>query len=121
MIRQQSTLYPISNNHHSMNDSHRFEGRANPAIIEHLAEAIQADLGHVFRLVVAVGDMEIVTFYSRMAVLDYWSMRVVNPFRRFSYRNPDHDFAHYLPKDIFLFRPAFLRMVPEEEWMLREA
>jgi hypothetical protein len=102
-----------------MNDTHRFEGRANPAIIEYSAEAIQSDPGHVFRLVVAAG-VEIDTYYTRMAVIDYWGMRIGNPFKRFPYRNPGHDFAHYLPKDLFLFRPAYLRMVPEENWMLRE-
>jgi hypothetical protein len=103
-----------------MNKTHYYEGRANPAIIEYPAEAIQADPGHVFRLVVAVG-VEIDTYYTRMAVIDYWGMRVVNPFRRSSYRSLGRDYADYLPEDLFVFRPARLQMIPEEEWMLRES
>jgi hypothetical protein len=101
-----------------MNITHYYEGRANPAIIKYPAEAIQADPGHVFRLVLVVGDMETVTFYSRMAVLDYWGMRVVNPFRRSSYKILGREFAEYLPKDLFVFCPARLQMIPEKEWML---
>lgn len=102
-----------------MNDTHHFEGRANPAIIEFAAESIQAEPGHVFCLVVPVGEIEIVTYYTRMAVIDYWGMRIVNPFRRLSCRNLNRDFADYLSKDLFVFCPARLQMIPEEEWMLR--
>jgi hypothetical protein len=103
-----------------MNDAHRFEGRANPAIIEYSAEVIQADPGHVFRLVLAVG-VEIGTYYTRMAVIDYWGMRVVNPFKSSSYRSLGREFAGYLSRDLFVFRPARLQMIPEEEWMMRES
>jgi hypothetical protein len=48
-------------------------------------------------------------------------MRLVNPFRRLSYSNLRHDIANYLPKDLFIFSPARLQMIPEEEWMKREA
>lgn len=104
-----------------MNDTYRFEGRANPAIIEFAAESIQAEPGHVFCLVVTVADLEFVSYYTRMAVIDSWGMRLVNPFRRLAYKNLKHEFAHYLPKDLFIFSPARLQMIPEEEWMLREA
>lgn len=104
-----------------MNETHHFEGRANPAIIEFAAEPILAKPGHVFRLVVPLGHMEIFTCYTRMAVIDYWGMRVVNPFRRLSYRNLNREFADYLQKDLFVFCPARLKMIPEEEWMLRDA
>lgn len=104
-----------------MNVTHRFIGRGNPAVIEYTAEAIQADPGHVFCLVVPVGEFEIVTHYTRMAVIDYWGMRVVNPFRRLAYKNFGRDFAEYLPKDLFVFCPARLQQIPEEEWMLRES
>lgn len=57
---------------------------------------------------------------TRMAVMDYWGMRVVNPFRRLSYKNISRDFADYLPKDLFVFCPARLQQIPEEEWMKRE-
>jgi hypothetical protein len=102
-----------------MNETHHFVGRANPAVLEYPAETVQADAGHVFCLVVLVGDMEIVTYYTRMAVMDYWGMRVVNPFRRLSYKNLSREFADYLPKDLFVFCPARLQMIPEEEWMLK--
>lgn len=103
-----------------MNDTHHFEGRANPAIIEFPAEPIHAEPGHVFCLVVTVGDLEIVTCYTRLAVIDYWGMRVVNPFRKLSHRKLNRDFADYLPKDLFVYCPARLQMIPEEQWMLRE-
>lgn len=103
-----------------MNNTHHFEGRANPAIIEYPAETIQADPGHVFCLMVPVGELEIVTYYTRMAVMDYWGMRVVNPFRRLSYKNLSREFADFPPKDLFVFCPARLQQIPEEEWMLRE-
>lgn len=104
-----------------MNDSYCFEGRGNPAIIEFAAEPIQAEPGHVLCLVVTVANLEFVSYYTRMAVIDYWGMRLVNPFRRLSYSNLRHDFANYLPKDLFIFSPARLQMIPEEEWMKREA
>jgi hypothetical protein len=104
-----------------MYNTHHFEGRANPAIIEFAAEPIQAEPGHVFCLLVPLGEFEIVTYFTRMAVIDYWGMRVVNPFRRSSYRNLNRDYADYLSKDLFIFCPARLQMIPEEEWMLREA
>jgi hypothetical protein len=119
MNRQQSLVFRNSTNYYSMRKSHYYEGRANPAIIEYPAEAIQVDPGHVFRLVVSVG-VEIGTYYSRMVVIDYWGMRVVNPFRRSSYKSLGHEFADYLPKDLFVFRPARLQMIPEEQWMRRE-
>jgi hypothetical protein len=103
-----------------MNETRYFVGRANPAIIEYPAEAIQADPGHVLRLVVAVGT-EIDTYYTRMAVIDYWGMRVVNPFRRSSYKSLGREFAEYLPRDLFVFCPARLLMIPEKEWMRRES
>lgn len=104
-----------------MNETHYYEGRANPAIIVYPAEAILADPGHVFSLVLAVGEMKIGTYYTRMAVINYWGMRVVNPFRRLSYRNLNREFADYLPKDLFVFCHARLQMIPEEEWMLRNS
>jgi len=103
-----------------MNDTHRFEGRANPAIIEYAAESIQAEPGHVFCLVVTVGDLEFVSCYTRLAVIDYWGMRLVNPFRRLSHKSSWRDYANYLDKDLFIFSPARLQMIPEEQWMLRE-
>jgi hypothetical protein len=103
-----------------MYDTYRFEGRANPAIIEFAAESIQAEPGNVFCLVVTVADLEFVSYYTRMTVIDYWGMRLVNPFQRLSHKNFSHEFAHYLPKDLFVFCPARLQMIPEEEWMLRE-
>lgn len=103
-----------------MNDTYRYEGRANPAIIEFAPETIQAEPGHVFCLVVTVGDLELISYYTRMAVIDYWGMRLVNPFRRLSYSTLRHDFANYLPNDLFIFCPARLEMIPEVEWMLRE-
>lgn len=103
-----------------MNNTHHFEGRANPAIIEFAAEPIQAEPGHVFRLVVPVCEKEIFTCYTRLAVIDYWGMRIVNPFRRVSFRNPTRNFSDYLPKDLFVFCPARLQMIPEEQWMRRE-
>lgn len=104
-----------------MKDTHYFVGRANPAVLMYPAESVMSDPGHVFCLVVSVGNLEIVTYYTRMAVIDYWGMRIVNPFRRLSYRNRIRDFADYLPKDLFVFCPARLQMIPEEEWMLRDA
>ena len=112
---------PLSSCDKGMNDTYRFEGRANPAIIEFAAETIQAEPGHVFCLVVTVMDLAITTYYSRMAVIDSWGMRIVNPFRRSSYKAFGHEFAQYLPKDLFIFCPARLQMIPETEWMLREA
>lgn len=103
-----------------MNDTFRFDGRGNPAIIEFSPEVIEAEPGNVLCLVVVVGNFEIVSYYTRMAVIDYWFMRMVNPFRRLSYSNHRYDFADYLPKDLFIHCPARLQMIPEEEWMRRE-
>lgn len=105
----------------SVHNTYRFEGRANPAIIEFAAEAIQAEPGYVFCLVVRVGEMKFASYYTRMAVIDYWGMRLMNPFRRSSLNAFRQEFANYLPKDLFIFCPACLQMIPEEKWMLREA
>lgn len=103
-----------------MNETHHFVGRANPAVLKYPAETVQSDSGYVFCLVVPVGDMEIVSYYTRMAVIEYWGMRIVNPFRRLAYRNLGREFAEYLPKDLFVYCPARLQQIPEEEWMRRE-
>lgn len=111
---------PLSSCDKGMNDTYRFEGRANQAIIEFATEAIQAEPGHVFCLVVTVADLEYISYYTRMAVIDFWGMRLVNPFRRLTSQTFRHEFAYYLPNDLLIFCPARLEMIPETEWMLRE-
>jgi hypothetical protein len=104
-----------------MNDTYRFQGRANPAIIEFKPESIQAEPGHVLCLILTVANLEFVSYYTRLAVIDYWGMRLANPFRRMSRNSSWRDFAQYLDKDLFIYSPARLEMIPEEEWMRREA
>lgn len=103
-----------------MHDTYRFEGRANPAITDLAPEPIQSEPGHVLCLVVTVADLEFVSYFCRLAVIDPWGMRLVNPFRRLSYPGLKHDFADYLPCDLHIFSPARLDMIPEQDWMSRE-
>lgn len=96
-----------------------FGGRGNPDTVEK-PEAVVAEIGSVYCLVLTVGGIEFVSHYCRMAVFDRFGIRLLNPFRRsFSYIL-GLDCAYYLPKDLYVFCAARLEESSEQEWMARE-
>lgn len=70
-------------------------------------------------LVVRVAEFEIVNLYANSAVINRWGIRLQQPFRRLSKSNMRHEFAEYLSKDLHIFCPARLMIIPMEGWMLR--
>lgn len=102
-----------------MNDVIRFGGRGNPECVQK-PEAVEAGKGNVYCLVTTVAGIEFVTYYCRMAVIDPWGIRLVNPFRRLSVFKGGCDLADYLPKDLYVFCAARLEEIPVQEWMARE-
>jgi hypothetical protein len=104
----------------NMNDIFKFGGRGRHWDVSGDAEAIQAEPGSVLCLVTTVCGVEFVTYYCRMAVINRWGMLLVNPFIRLQYFSLGHDYAEYLPRDMHVFSPARLEMIPEQEWMKRK-
>jgi len=103
-----------------MKESFPYLGRhKTPADTE--PDFIRPDPGNVLCLVVRVAELEIVNLYAKQAIINRWGIRLIQPFRRLSVSNMRHEFAGYLPKDLFVFCPARLQMIPEEDWMQREA
>lgn len=103
-----------------MNDMFQFGGRGKSTAVKEDSQVIQAEPGSVLCLIVTIGCIEFVTYYTRMAVFDRWGVRCVNPFRRVSSPGLKHDYAEYLPRDLHIFCPARLDMIQERDWMLRE-
>lgn len=103
-----------------MIDTFPFLGRGRHIAIQSEPDAIRAESGHVLCLVVTVAGIEFVSYYCRLAVIDPWGLRLVNPFQRLSLSNFKHEFSLYLPKDLHVFGPARLDLIPEQNWMLRE-
>ena len=101
-----------------MRESFAYPGR-------HIAPAdtepyvIQPDPGNVLCLVVRVAEFEIVNLYAKQAIINRWGIRLIQPFRRLSKSNMRHDFADYLPRDLYIFCPARIQIIPEDKWMLR--
>lgn len=103
-----------------MRDTFPYLGRhKTPADTE--PDFIRPPDGHVLCLVVCVAEFEIVSLYARQAVINRWGIRLIQPFRRLSLSNMRHEFAEYLPQNLHIFCPARLQVIPEEEWMKREA
>lgn len=100
-----------------MRDSFPYPGR-------HLAPEdtepcyIRPDPESVLCLVTKVAEFEFVNLYAERAIITRWGIRLIKPFRRLS-KSMRHDFAEYLGKDIYVFSPARLQIVPMEGWMLR--
>lgn len=84
-----------------MKDDFPFAGRGWMPV-DHEPAVIQADAGNVLFLVITMCNLKFVTYYRRMAVIDQWGIRMVNPFRRLSYSNLKHDFADCLPRDLHI-------------------
>ena len=104
----------------SMRESFPYLGRnATPDDTE--PDVIRPDAGNVLCLVVRVAEFEIVNLYAKQAIINRWGIRLIQPFRRLSVLNMRHEFAGYLGKDIHVFCPARVQVIPEEEWMKREA
>lgn len=111
--------WQVDPRHVVMNDVIRFGGRGNPECVEK-AVAIESKKGHVYSLVQTIGGIEFITYYCRMAVIDPWGIRLVNPFRRISVFKNGCDLADYLPKDLYVFCAVRLEEIPVQEWMTRE-
>lgn len=84
-------------------------------------DVICPDAGNVLCLVVRVAEFEIVNLYAKQAIINRWGIRLIQPFRRLSKSNMRHEFAEFIPQDLYIFCSARLQIIPEEEWMLREA
>lgn len=80
---------------------------------------IQPEPGKVLALVVSVGEFELVNLYALQAIINPWGIRLMNPFRRMSASGVDGDFADYLGKEIHVFCPARIEIIPEKAWMNR--
>jgi hypothetical protein len=101
-----------------MRDSYPYPGR-HLAPYDTEPDFIRPDEGNVICLVVRVAEFEVVSLYAEQATINLWGIRLIKPFRRLSKSNMRHEFAEYLGKDIHVFCPARLQIVPMEVWMLR--
>lgn len=102
-----------------MRDSFPYLGRGK-ALEDTEPDFIRPTTGNVLCLVVRVAEFEIVSLYARQAVINRWGIRLISPFRRLSRSNKRHEFAEYLGKNIHVFCPARLQIIPVEDWMLRD-
>lgn len=79
---------------------------------------IRPDVGNVICLVVRVAEFEVVSLYAEQAIINRWGIRLIMPFQRRS-KNMGHDFVEHLGKDLHVYYPARLQIIPMEGWMLR--
>lgn len=101
-----------------MNDSFPYPGR-HVAPDDTEPDLIKPDPGNVLALVVRVAEFELVNLYAKQAIINRWGIRLIKPFRRLSRSDLQHDYAEFLGKEIHVFCPARIQMIPEEYWMLR--
>jgi len=101
-----------------MRDTFPYLGRhKTPADTE--PDFIRPEVGNVLCLVVRVAEFEVVSLYAEQATINCWGIRLIKPFQRLSKPNVPHEFADYFGKDINVFFPARLQIIPMEGWMLR--
>lgn len=78
---------------------------------------IRPDVGHAICMIVRVAEYEVISLFADQAIITRWGIRLIRPFRRLV-KNMNHDHAEYLGKDIYVFCPARLQIIPMEGWML---
>ena len=97
-----------------MRDTFPYLGRdKTPADTE--PDYIRPAVGNVLCLVVRVAEFEVVSLYAEQAIISRWGIRLMRPFRRLSKSSIRHEFAEYLGKDIYVFCPARLQIIPVED------
>jgi hypothetical protein len=99
-------------------NSHPFIGRSwGSGRIEDPCRVIECAKGTVLAITVNYGGTEFIVGHCRRAMIDRWGMCCDNPFRRASDAALSRNWAEHLKKGMFIFRPARLEIVREQEWM----
>lgn len=99
-------------------NSHPFFGRGSgSAGIEDPCCVIECAEGTVLAITVSYGGTEFILGHCRRALIDRWGMYCDSPFRRVSDAALRRCWAEPLKKGMFIFRPARLEIVSEQQWM----
>ena len=61
--------------------------------------------------------VDFVVGYCSMAMIDRWGVCCGKPFRRISNSTQTRSWAESWCKELFLYRPARLEIIDEEDWM----
>lgn len=99
-------------------NSHPFFGRGwGSGRIEDPCRVIDCAGGTVMAITATYGGTEFILGYCRRAMIDRWGMYCDNPFRRASDAALRRCWAEPFQRGMFIFRPARLEIVREQEWM----
>lgn len=102
------------------NHYYHFAGRGTKSENhEESCRIIECTSGTVFAIIVTYGGVGFVLAHCRRAIIDRWGLYCHDPFRRASDAGLTRSWAEPCHKGLFLFRPARLDIVTEQDWMQR--
>jgi hypothetical protein len=98
--------------------SYQFVGRGwGTGCVEDPCSVIECAAGTVLEIIVEYSEAEFIQGHCRRAMIDRWGVYCVDPFRRASDAALKRSWAEPLNKGMFIFSPARLEIVKEQEWM----